>query len=332
MYIKNGSLTIRDATLADAPLLGKWWRDGGVMAHAGFPNGLTITDGEIAESLKNDTDETHRRLIIEADSIAIGEMNYRRKGDNIAEIGIKICDFSMQNKGLGTRFLRMLIEALFSRGYEKIILDTNFNNKRAQHVYEKIGFIKVGERVDSWKNQLGEPQSSIDYELTKTGYIEQLNEITYVKIDSALKQKIITWFGDAIAKYDMLPDRDDCYRVAAMCEEQVIGFTAAAPVAWTSPLEQYCDIFIHSIEVDESFRRRGIGRRLITMLENWTQNSGYRQIRAWSSYESPEALHMWYAMGYAMCPAVQPIYENGKVSRLNPGYYYAKILNLKPSK
>ena len=49
--------------------------------------------------------------------------------------------------------------------------------------------------------------------------------------------------------------------------EQVVGFAAVAPARWTPPLEQYNDAFIHSIEVDESFRRRGIGWRLVTEIQ-----------------------------------------------------------------
>lgn len=160
-------------------------------------------------------------------------------------------------------------------------------------------------------------------------YARKAENITYVPIDKAIEQKIFEWFGDAITRYDMLPNGDGCYRVAAMCGNQVIGFAAMSPACWTPPLEQYSDAFIHSIEVDESFRRRGIGRHLITMLEDWASKSGYRQIRAWSSYQSPEALHMWYAMDYAMCPATEPIYEKGELKGVNPGYYYAKILTSK---
>lgn len=62
----------------------------------------------------------------------------------------------------------MLIHSLFSNyGYKKIILDTNLNNTRAQHVYEKLGFKKIRVKNNSWKNQLGELQSSVDYELVE---------------------------------------------------------------------------------------------------------------------------------------------------------------------
>jgi hypothetical protein len=70
------------------------------MAHAGFPNGIHTDADELMDKIKNETDAA-RRLIIEIDSKRVGEMSYRTK-DNISEIGIKICDFSYQEKGYGT--------------------------------------------------------------------------------------------------------------------------------------------------------------------------------------------------------------------------------------
>lgn len=165
MLLQFNNLSIRAATIKDANLLSLWWNDGKIMAHAGFPNGLGETPDEIAESIKKDTNE-HRRLIIELDKRPIGEMNYSRKNEDTVEIGIKICDFSQHNKGYGKILLSMLIFSLFNdMGYKKIILDTNTNNKRAQHVYKELGFTKLRIRENSWKNQVGELQSSIDYEL-----------------------------------------------------------------------------------------------------------------------------------------------------------------------
>ncbi len=65
-----------------------------------FSNDTGQTPESIAESLSNDTDDTHRRLIIEVDNVPVGEMNYRNNGNGAAEIGIKICDFSRQEKGI----------------------------------------------------------------------------------------------------------------------------------------------------------------------------------------------------------------------------------------
>jgi len=172
MNLIKGSITIRNAMQSDAQQLCTWWNDGKIMAHAGFPNGLGITADEIRTSLTTDNDETLRRHIIELDRTPIGEMNYRNKGSGTAEIGIKICDTTKQEKGLGTAILSIFIDALFTYyGYKKITLDTNTKNKRAQHVYEnKLGFIKISERVNAWQDQLGEMQYAIDYELTKENW------------------------------------------------------------------------------------------------------------------------------------------------------------------
>lgn len=172
MLLQHDNLTIRNATEKDAELLSTWWNDGKIMAHAGFPNGTGQTAQSIADSLRQDTDGAHRRLIIEMDNVAIGEMNYRNKGDRTVEIGIKICDFSKQNKGVGKILLSMLISSLFNDlSYQKVVLDTNLKNERAQHVYEQLGFTKLRVNENSWTNQIGELQSSVDYELYQKDFI-----------------------------------------------------------------------------------------------------------------------------------------------------------------
>lgn len=171
MLLIYKNLRIRNAAPKDAALLCKWWNSGTVMAHAGFPYGLNTSVEKITRELSADSDDTGRHLIIEANDIPIGEMNYRNKGSKTAEIGIKICETEKQEKGYGTLFLKMLLTNLFARGYEKIVLDTNLTNTRAQHVYEKIGFSKLRVNCNSWKNQLGQPQSSVDYQLLPSQFI-----------------------------------------------------------------------------------------------------------------------------------------------------------------
>lgn len=171
MLLTYKNLRIRNATPNDALLLCKWWNSGEVMAHAGFPHGLNTSREKIIQELSADSDDTYRRLMIEADDTPVGEMSYRNKGGKVAAIGIKICEADKQEKGYGTLFLKMLITSLFAHGYEKIVLDTNLDNTRAQHVYEKIGFQKLRVNCNSWKNQLGQLQSSVDYQLLPSKFI-----------------------------------------------------------------------------------------------------------------------------------------------------------------
>lgn len=171
MNLTDNNLTIRNATAEDASILCAWWNDGQVMAHAGFPHGLGISKDKIIALLAQDNDQ-NRRLILEFDQEPVGEMNYRTVADGVAEIGIKICVAGRQNRGLGPRYLRLLLDQLFAvMGYEKVILDTNLKNERAQHVYEKLGFCKVRTNLNSWQDQAGEWQSSVDYELTRAAYL-----------------------------------------------------------------------------------------------------------------------------------------------------------------
>ena len=122
-------------------------------------------------------------------------MNYHDMENRVCEIGIKICNADYQNKGLGKIILSLFINGLFNElGYEKILLDTNVNNKRAQHVYEQLGFKKVRTNINAWKDQLGNPQSSIDYELTKQHFI---SFVPFLNCGS----------GRSPARFGMLPDR-----------------------------------------------------------------------------------------------------------------------------
>lgn len=171
MLIHYHDLTIRNAAPVDAPLLERWWNDGALMAHAGFPNGTGETAAHIAAKIAGDDDAVHRRLILEVSGIPIGEMNYRNLNDGNAEIGIKICEADRQEKGYGRKFLSLLIAALFQMGYEKVVLDTNLQNRRAQHVYESLGFRRTAVHEKAFQDQLGQWQTSVDYELLPRDFV-----------------------------------------------------------------------------------------------------------------------------------------------------------------
>lgn len=170
VLLKHENIVVRDAIPSDAAQLTAWWNDGSVMAHAGFPNGLGTTEEKVIAGLGNG------RLFLEEDGRPIGEACYRPVGDGVAEIGIKICEVDHQNRGIGRIILSMLIRYLFDNGFKKIVLDTNLNNLRAQHVYEMLGFNKVRTNIDSWTDQLGRKQSSVDYELVERDFVDYRRE------------------------------------------------------------------------------------------------------------------------------------------------------------
>ena len=172
MKLEYQDILLRNAEEGDCAQLAAWWNDGSVMAHAGFPLGLGTTPEKIAGEIAADSDETRRRLILAYQDKPIGEMSFRILENGSAEIGIKICEAAYQERGLGRMALSMLIGELFRRECGKIILDTNLNNTRAQHVYELLGFQKTGVRFNAWTDQVGKLQSAVDYELTREHFVD----------------------------------------------------------------------------------------------------------------------------------------------------------------
>jgi GNAT superfamily N-acetyltransferase len=114
-----------------------------------------------------------------------------------------------------------------------------------------------------------------------------------------------------------------CPSLAALNSEEPIGFISTYPKKYPEPLPQYKDAYIDVLEVDEKYKRLGIARQLILTTENWAREYGYRQIRSWSSQVKKEAIPMWYALNYCMCPARIWIEWRQKIVDL---FYVAKML------
>lgn len=166
MELLENDIVLRTWNINDTDYIWKWWNDGSVMAHAGFPLGLGKTREEIEETIKSPSNK--ERMIIEIHGNMVGELCYEPLSDSTCEIGIKICESTYQNQGYGTKVLTILLDYLFKElNFKTVVLDTMVENVRAQHVYEKLGFVRVGVRENCWKDQMGVLRSAADYELEK---------------------------------------------------------------------------------------------------------------------------------------------------------------------
>lgn len=169
--IGQGELVLAPAKLEDASRFYDWWNNGRVMAHAGFPKGLGLSMREVEEALLRFERNPGQQLYsIVYQSVPIGECHYRDLEPGSAEIGLKICQERYQNRGLGRQVLSLLIGYLFERGTVKILVDTNQTNASARHLYGLLGFRQVGISENAWIDQVGQWQSTVHYELTKTDF------------------------------------------------------------------------------------------------------------------------------------------------------------------
>ena len=163
-------VSIRKAQSSDAEILTKWWNDGAIMAHAGFPNGVGTTVETVREGIINRS-FYNLLFIIEYKREPIGELSANIK-DGIASFGIKICNEKYQNNGIGTFVMKKFFKELFSSSIvNKISITTNIKNSRAIHVYrDKLKAVEV--KQFDFVDANGDKQKSIEFELTKSQWEE----------------------------------------------------------------------------------------------------------------------------------------------------------------
>lgn len=82
-----------------------------------------------------------------ADGVSIGftKFTVRKEEETVAKVGIMIGERSCWHAGLGTEAMHLLLEHLFGAlKVDRIELDTAEFNVRAQHCFEKVGFVRMG--------------------------------------------------------------------------------------------------------------------------------------------------------------------------------------------
>jgi RimJ/RimL family protein N-acetyltransferase len=85
-------------------------------------------------------------LVAEVDGKVVANSELNRKtgySEHVGEIGIAI-KAGYRDIGIGTEILRTLISNARERGLKVLRLSVFSSNKRAKHVYEKVGFKETG--------------------------------------------------------------------------------------------------------------------------------------------------------------------------------------------
>lgn len=177
--IQGKKVVIRPVQLGDEEILFKWWNDEKLMAHATYVYGSLQSKEAIRGSIENQVNNpeiypsSKRFIILKKDGmIPIGEMNYcdwdRR--NQKSEFGIKICEIDEQGKGYGKDALVHFIDFMFKfLNLHKIELTTMKDNKRAQSLYEALGFKVIGIVRDGiFDSRMGEFSDVVYMDLLKS--------------------------------------------------------------------------------------------------------------------------------------------------------------------
>lgn len=142
--------------------------------------------------------------------------------------------------------------------------------------------------------------------------------ITYLDADETIKDHVEKEWGEKAAKHIHLTDG---FSIVAFHNDILVGLVSAYRKKLASPLVEDYDLYIDILEVRDDYKRKGIATRLIDMVCERAKIAGMYQIRSWSSEDKIEAIPMWKALGFGLCPAMT--YPQGNEVK---GYFVAKVL------
>ena len=142
------------------------------------------------------------------------------------------------------------------------------------------------------------------------------SKIVYVAADERMRDRVGREWGEKAAAHMHLADG---FSIVALEDELLIGLIST--YGKKLPLLETSDWYIDILEVHKNYRRKGIATHLIQMVCERAKDEGVYQIRSWSSEDKVEAIQMWKALRFGLCPAVT--YPQGKEVK---GYFVARVL------
>ncbi|MFA5467557.1 MAG: GNAT family N-acetyltransferase [Sphaerochaetaceae bacterium] len=155
--VKIRSLNPRDATKAVA-YIAEMYASSPYMS--AYSDEWTTSEREEVLFIKNAEESSSRLLLgafVKGELVALGdfsEISRRERLKHRAITSLSVAP-SFQGRGLGTLMMSVLIEQAPSAGYEQLELEVVEHNKRAIHLYEKLGFQHYGKLERGMKNRDG---------------------------------------------------------------------------------------------------------------------------------------------------------------------------------
>jgi GNAT superfamily N-acetyltransferase len=140
-------------------------------------------------------------------------------------------------------------------------------------------------------------------------------DIEYVEADEALKASIVALWGEVVERHMHI---ENGFSIVAMRAGEPIGLISVYWRRLPPPLPPTVEGYIDIIEVVEGYRRKGIATELVRRSAERARGRGAYQLRAWSSEDKVEAIPMWKALGFGLCPMTE--------RRIN-GYFVTRPLS-----
>jgi aminoglycoside phosphotransferase (APT) family kinase protein len=109
--------------------------------------GLQNTLNGLEKFFQNGTDTTY--WIGYDNEIPFSFLITSPEGNDATTLDLFICDLNYLGKGIAVTMIREFLSSHF-QNMKKVLIDPEASNKRAIHVYQKVGFKIIGEFIASW--------------------------------------------------------------------------------------------------------------------------------------------------------------------------------------
>ena len=124
------------------------------------------------EKSLNSEDDIYMMIYLKKDSQHIGNCSFQNVNTKTIEIGIDI-DKTMQNQGLGTGVLMLLVEYLKSNASgQRFQIKTKSNNIPCQRMIEKAGGTKIGKEATEFDRVMNRMIPTLE----QYGMVKQIDE------------------------------------------------------------------------------------------------------------------------------------------------------------
>lgn len=129
---------IKKVTLNDADFLFRLMNDSAILKRLNEVPTEKETWLDAIQAWENDDDEEDYILLSGGKQIGWFAFNGLRDKTAYLKMAVILPDY--QHKGIGTRVLSKLLEMMWQKGYNSVMLYTNQDNVSAQKCYKKCGF------------------------------------------------------------------------------------------------------------------------------------------------------------------------------------------------
>lgn len=140
---------LRELSKRDIPTINKWRNDPQLISCLGAPFRYINEDVDYSwyESYMSNRNRAVRCAIVNDEDNILGIVSLTNVDfiNQSAELSVMIGEDGDRNKGIGSFAVRTMVEhGFYNMNLHRIYLTALENNKRACHVYEKVGFKKEG--------------------------------------------------------------------------------------------------------------------------------------------------------------------------------------------